>query len=198
MSKNQYVKKMAQSVQLRPQDSPLMANESTGQPQPPEPLKSSQSLPEAAVRPSPDFPSEAVSEPSETEPVGAPVASAPTVEETEEQKRTKEMISTLMEYLRPMVRNPSFVDYVTKTMTEKCPEFFPHPMRWRAKGGPEQILARLHDDQWVRSMIPTLWILLGEDIKNVKWAAQVLVAHTVALAAIELPAVLRQKGFQEA
>lgn len=138
------------------------------------------------------------SKPTDPTPLGAP---QPTEEnppvsshELREKERAKNVVNRVVEELRPLVRNRTFVEYVVKDLCEKTPEIWTHPIRWKKPGGLDHLMARLSDDGFLRSLVPSLWVMMGDNIKNIKWAAMVSVGITFGLVCIEFPLVLRATG----
>lgn len=128
--------------------------------------------------------------------VPQPTGASPldTLQESQEKERARKIVDAVVNELRPLVRNQTFVEYVVKVLCEKCPELYVHPIRWRKSGAMDLLMMRLSDDVYLRGLVPTLWIMLGDNIKNVKWAAMVCASLTFNLICIEFPAYLHQTG----
>jgi hypothetical protein len=71
---------------------------------------------------------------------------------------------------------------VLKSLCEKVPEAVPDYNNW-AVPNPVPAINRLiqttGDDSYVEKMIPTLRIMLGNNISNWQWAARVLICLTI-------------------
>lgn len=103
-------------------------------------------------------------------------------------------IVQLSEAIREYCRASGAVDIILKRMCDGCPEAFPNYQNWMsAKMGYDVssiVAGKMQAVGWIERLLPALFIMLEDHIFNIRWTAQVAIALTFGITAVELPMLL--------
>jgi len=74
---------------------------------------------------------------------------------------------------------PYTVAICLKNLCEKMPEIMPNYRHWKCPDPTMGILALIHSEGYVESLLPALDIMLGDNLKNTQWAGRIVIAIAV-------------------
>jgi hypothetical protein len=99
----------------------------------------------------------------------------------------------LSEAIREYAAYDGAVNLVLKAVVEKVPEVFPNYHNWKVKDVNYIIHNRMQMPGWVETLVPPLYMMLGDNLTNTRWAAQVAIHMTAVVIAMELPLLIAQQ-----
>ena len=100
------------------------------------------------------------------------------------------LVGDIADGLREYCRAPGAVALVCKVICERVPEAMPNYNNWAVPDIMPFVISRINSPGYVEAVIPSLLMMMGDNIKNTRWAGQVLVGLTLNLLALELPAIM--------
>lgn len=103
-------------------------------------------------------------------------------------------IVLLSDAIREYCNASGAVAIILKRMCDGCPEAFPNYQNWMsAKMGYDVsaiVAGKMQAVGWIERLLPALFVMLEDHIFNIRWTAQVAIALTFSVTAIELPMLL--------
>jgi len=98
-------------------------------------------------------------------------------------------VGELADAIRERCQYQGSVETIIKSMCEGMPGVLPSITRWFVEGySPvDMIYERLMQDFYIESLVPSLYMLMGGDVKNTRYASQVAIGLTTYIVILELP-----------
>lgn len=98
-------------------------------------------------------------------------------------------VGELADAVRERCQYQGSVEAIIKSMCEGMPGVLPGITRWFVKdySPVELIYERLMADYYIESLVPSLYMLMGGDVKNTRYASQVAIGLTTYIIILELP-----------
>ncbi len=121
--------------------------------------------------------------------IDLPLEAQASVDSQEVDEATARVVN-LAQDIRNYTSQPGAISMVLKALCERVPEIFPNYRSW---GGTDPIPfmhTKIQAPGYVEALMNSLFLMLQDNIWNVRWTAQVVIGMTVTLVMLDMPQFL--------